>query len=187
MRLVRLTKAQVEDIYKNKMTVDFPKPELKPLEVILKAIDDDIYEPLGLFDDSKNIGYTFLVKLGRNYLVDYLAVHSDSRNNGAGSQMVQLLADYLKDAGNVIGEVEDPDHATDAAAKDIQTRRLNFYFRNGCTDTGLRVKCFGVPFRILRVGQRQSENHDELWTMYQEFYRRVLPKEMFEKNIVRST
>ena len=186
MQLERLTKAQVEDIYKNKMTVDFPKPELKPLEVILKAIDEDIYEPLGLFDDSKNIGYTFLVKLGRDYLVDYLAVHSDSRNNGAGSRMVQLLADYLKDAGNVIGEVEDPDHATDAAAKDIQTRRLNFYFRNGCTDTGLRVKCFGVPFRILRVGQRQSEDHDELWTMYQEFYRRVLPKEMFEKNIVRS-
>ena len=35
MRLERLTKAQVEDIYKNKMAVDFPKPELKPLEVVL--------------------------------------------------------------------------------------------------------------------------------------------------------
>lgn len=186
MRLQLLTKEQVEDIYKNKMTVDFPKPELKPLEVILKAIDKNIYEPLGLFDDSKIIGYTFLVKYGNDFLVDYLAINSDSRNNGAGSEMVQLLADYLKDARNVIGEVEDPDHATDAAAKDIQTRRLNFYFRNGCSDTGLRVKCFGVPFRILRVGQRQSENHDELWEMYRDFYRRVLPKEMLEKNIQRS-
>ena len=185
MRLERLTKVQVEDIYKNKMTVDFPKPELKPIEVILKAIDNDIYEPLGLFDESKIIGYTFLVKLGRDYLVDYLAVNSDWRNKGAGSEMVQLLGDYLKDAGNVIGEVEDPDCATDDASKDIQTRRLNFYFRNGCTDTGLRVKCFGVPFRILRVGQRQSEDHDELWEIYQEFYRKVLPKEMFEKNIQR--
>ena len=186
MRLERLIKAQAEDIYKNKMTVDFPKPELKPLEVILKAIDNDIYEPLGLFDDSKIIGYTFLVKLGSDYLVDYLAVNSDSRNKGAGSEMVQLLGDYLKGAGNVIGEVEDPDCATDDASKDIQTRRLNFYFRNGCTDTGLRVKCFGVPFRILRVGQRESENHDKLWEIYQEFYRRVLPREMFEKNIRRS-
>ena len=185
MRLEQLTKAQVEDIYKNKMTVDFPKPELKPLEVILKAIDKDLYEPLGLFDDSKIIGYTFLVKYCGNYLVDYLAVNSDSRNNGAGSEMVQLLADYLKDAGNVIGEVEDPDYAHEAVAKDIQTRRLNFYYRNGCTDTGLRVKCFGVPFRIFRVGQRQSENRDELWELYQDFYRRVLPKEMFEKNIKR--
>ncbi|MBO6239556.1 MAG: hypothetical protein J6O61_01740 [Butyrivibrio sp.] len=48
MRLERLTKGQVEDIYKNKMTVDFPKSELKPLDAILKAIDKDIYEPLGL-------------------------------------------------------------------------------------------------------------------------------------------
>ena len=186
MRLERLTKAQVEDIYKNKMTVDFPKPELKPLEVILKAIDKDIYEPLGLLKDSKIIGYTFLVKLGSDYLVDYLAVNSDSRNNGAGSEMVQLLANYLRGAGNVIGEVEDPDLATDTASKSIQARRLNFYFRNGCTDTGLRVKCFGVPFKILRVGQRTNENHDELWELYQNFYRRVLPREMFEKNIQRN-
>ncbi len=185
MRLGRLTKAQVEDIYKNKMTEDFPEAEIKPLEVILKAIDNDIYEPLGLFDDDKIIGYTFLAKLGNDYLVDYLAVYVDSRNSGAGSNMVQLLADYLKEAGNIIGEVEDPDHATDADEKDIQIRRLNFYMRNGCTDTGLRVKCFGVPFRIFRVGQKQGENHDELWEMYQEFYRRVLPKEMFEKNIER--
>lgn len=45
--------------------------------------------------------------------------------------MVQLLADYLKDSENVIIEIEDPDHATDAASKDIQTRRMNFYFKNG--------------------------------------------------------
>ena len=67
--------------------------------------------------------------------------------------MVQLLADYLKDSENVIIEIEDPDQATDAASKDIQTRRMNFYFKNGCTDTGLRVKCLGVPFRIIRLGQ----------------------------------
>ncbi len=56
---------------------------------------------MGLFDDSKIVGYTFLVKRGNDYLVDYLAVNSDSRNNGAGSEMVQLLVDYLKNAGNV--------------------------------------------------------------------------------------
>lgn len=185
MQLEHLTKAQVEEIYKNKMTVDFPKAELKPLEVILKAIDDCLYEPLGLFDESKFIGYTFLVKIGSDYLVDYLAVIPDERNNGAGSRLVQLLADHLKAAGDVIVEVEDPNLAADAMAKDIQTRRYNFYLRNGCTDTGLRVKCFGVPFRILRVGQRKSEDHEALWKLYQEFYRRVLPKEMFEKNIER--
>ena len=117
--------------------------------------------------------------------MDYLAIDSDSRNNGIGSRAVHLIADHLKGAGDIIIEVEDPDHADDVAAKELQTRRYNFYLRNGCTDTGLRVKCFGVPFRIIRLWQQQNEDFDKLWDLYQEFYRIVLPKEMFDKNIVR--
>lgn len=37
---------------------------------------------------------TFLVKLGKDYLVDYLAVCPDKRNSGAGGVMVNLLAEY---------------------------------------------------------------------------------------------
>lgn len=183
MRLERLYKSQVEEIYKTKMQEDFPADEIKPLKAILKGIDKGIYEPCGLFEDSELIGYAFFVKLGSDYLLDYLAVHSDMRNKGVGSTAVMLIADYLKEADNVVVEVEDPDYATDPAEKDLQTRRYNFYLRNGCTDTGLRVKCFGVPFRILRMGPQQKEDHDKLWKLYQEFYRVMLPKEMFEKNL----
>lgn len=184
MWLERLNKSQVESIYREKMMVDFPAAEIKPLEAILKAMDKGLYEPFGLFDEAGIMGYTFMVKINRDYLVDYLAVFDGRRNNGAGSQMIQLLADYLKDADNIIGEVENPDFA-EGQEKELQTRRYNFYMRNGCTDTGLRVRCFEVPFRILRMGKKQSEDHDKLWELYKSFYRMMLPKELFEKNLDR--
>ena len=183
MRLEKLNKSQVESVYNERMVIDFPKDELKPLSIIYKAIDTGIYEPLGLFDETGIIGYSFLVKQGNNYLVDYLAVYPDQRNLGSGGVMVHLLSDYLKDAENLIAEIENPEYAENEDDKALQTRRFGFYTRNGCTDTGLRVKCFGVPFMILRWGTKQYENLDNLWDIYQSFYRAILPKNMFEKSL----
>jgi hypothetical protein len=185
MKLKHVGKSIAETIYKERMVVDFPKDELKPLWVILDAIDHGKYECLGLFDGVSMIGYTFLVKLGKDYLVDYLAVYPDKRNSGAGGVMVNLLAEYLRDADNIIVEVENPEYAEDDAQKDIQSRRLAFYCRNSCSDTGLRVKTFGVPFIVLSMGESSCNDLDVLWERYQSFYKEVLPKDMFVKNVKR--
>ena len=183
LRLEKLNNSQVENVYNERMVKDFPKDELKPLPIIWKAIENGIYEPLGLFDEKEIIGYSFLVKNEANYLVDYLAVYPQQRNLGSGGIMVRMLSDYLKDAKNLIAEIENPEYAQSDEDRILQTRRFGFYTRNGCTDTGLRVKCFGVPFMILRWGAAQNEDLDALWDLYQSFYRIMLPKDMFEKNI----
>ena len=183
LHLEKLNKAQVENVYNERMVIDFPKDELKHLDILYSALDKGIYEPLGLFDETKLIGYAFLVKNNRNYLVDYLAVYPQQRNLGSGGVMVRLLPDYLKDAENIIAEIENPEYAENEDDKLLQTRRFGFYTRNGCSDTGLRVRCFGVPFMILRWGKEYTNNVDALWRMYQSFYRIMLPKDMFEKNI----
>ncbi len=46
--------------------------------------------------------------------------------------------------------------------KALQTRRIGFYKRNGCTDTGLRVKCFGVPFIILELDKSRIRSEAKL-------------------------
>ena len=185
LHLEQLNKKQVENIYNERMIIDFPKAELKPLNILYNAIDNGIYEPLGLFDDDNLIGYAFLVKNNHDYLVDYLAVSPNQRNLGSGSIMVRLLPDYLKDAETIIAEIENPVYAETEAAKLLQTRRFSFYTRNSCSDTGLRVKCFGVPFMILRWGKKENEDLDTLWNLYQSFYRLMLPQDMFKKNIMR--
>ena len=73
MRLMTLTKDQLSDLYNDRMRKDFPPSELKPLFVMLDAVDKGIYETLGLYDGEEIVGYSCLVKLGNDYLVDYLA------------------------------------------------------------------------------------------------------------------
>ncbi len=185
MKLKELSIDEITNIYHTRMVIDFPKAELKPLNYIVQAVNEGIYECLGLYEDETCIGYTFLVKQGGSYLIDYLAIYPGKRNNGAGSKLIRLLKEYLAKADFVIIEVEDPQYAETDEDKDLQTRRLDFYLRNECVDTGLRVRCFGVPFIILGLGKENGAQPDCLWDIYNSYYRAVLPKEMYEKNIER--
>ena len=186
MKLQQLTKLQVEELYNAHMVEDFPRDELKPLAIILKAMDDGRYESLGLFDGEVMIGYVYLVKLGRDYLVDYLATFPDKRNNGAGGIMVGLIKEHLMDAANIIVEVEDPKYAEDEAQRNLQERRLLFYLRNGCLDTGVRVRTFGVPYIVLSLGELAIKDPEGIWELYQSTYRELLPEKMFRENIERA-
>ena len=182
-KLEKQDKNQVKYIYEIRMVEDFPKDELKPLDIILTAMDRGFYEFLGLFDGSELIGYVSLVNIDDDYLVDYLATLPRHRNKGAGSELMRLLEQYLKGRGRVIVEVENPDYAENDADRDIQTRRLGFYKRNGCVDTGLRVRCFGVPYIILEIEGISSKEKTDIWELYQSFYKLMLPKDMYENNI----
>jgi hypothetical protein len=185
MELITLDKDRVASLYEERMVHDFKKDELKPLKMILKALDEGIYECLGLSDGAGLLGYTFLVKQGKRYLVDYLAVYPKERNKGRGADILKLLRDHVTDTEMIIAEVEDPIYAESSEEKEIQERRVSFYFRNGCSDTGLRVRCFGVPFIIISFIGNSSLDCDTVWEAYQSFYRAVLPRRMFEANIER--
>lgn len=78
--------------------------------------------------------------------------------------------------------MEDPDYAEDDEERKLRTRRIGFYFRNGCFETGVRVRCFGVELILLKMGNTELEKQ-ECWEMYSSFYRAVLPKDMYDENI----
>ena len=183
MKLKLLKGGEITSIYQERLVHDFIKDELKNLPVILKAVEDGIYECLGLFDDSEIIGYTFLVKQGMDYLVDYLAVYPKYRCKGIGSEIISLLREYMSGAGLIILEVEDPAYTNDRGLKELQTRRIGFYERNGCADTGLRVRCFGVPFIILVLENSSIKSKEKLWEIYRSFYSAVFSRDIVEKNI----
>ncbi len=183
LKLILLNKDEVASLYYDRMQDDFIEDELKPLWIIHKAMDEGRYEPLGLSDESTLLGYVFLVKNDRDFLVDYLAIFPDVRNRGIGSEMLRLLGSYLSDAEMIMLEVEDPAFAENEEQRSIQQRRIEFYKRNGWSDTGLRVKYFSVPFIVLRQMTCRDLGRNELWETYQAFYRSVLPKKMFDENI----
>lgn len=182
MRLMTLTKDQLSDLYSDRMRKDFPPLELKPLFVMLDAVDKGIYETLGLYDGEEIVGYSCLVKQGNDYLVDYLAVYPEKRNSGIGSILVKLLSEHIDSAGCFIIEVEDPDYARDDKDRELRVRRKDFYLRNGCFDTGVRAKCFGVEFILLGMGKEKLKKQ-ECWGTYSSIYRSILPKDMYDENI----
>ena len=185
MKLQRLNENQITKLYQEHMVVDFPKDELKPLNMILKSVQEGFYDCFGLFENEKIVGYTFMVKQENSYLIDYIAIFPEHRNNGVGANLLTLIDDYLGDADRIIGEVEDPAYTDDEEQKTLQTRRLGFYLRNNCYDTGLRVECFGVKFIIFEADKKRCRDKDEVWDLYSLFYKKFLSEERFEKNIGR--
>ena len=97
-----------------------------------------------------------------------------------GGKLLHLLGESFCNADNIIIEVEDPDDAEEEAEKKTRIRRKSFYMRNGCQDTGLKVECFGVIYQMLTLG---STSCGDLLELYLSFYRKMLPKAMFEKNV----
>ena len=185
MILKELEPDQIETLYKQRMIIDFPKDELKPLKMILEARGRGIYECLGVFEDDELIGYSFFEKAEGNYLLDYLAVFPEKRNGGIGSRVLGLLEEHFAEADLVIGEVEDPERAENDADRQLQARRLGFYLRNGCRDTGLRVECFGVPFVIFASGKGECPDPDSIWEIYRRLYGQVLSDEVVERKLKR--
>lgn len=96
--------------------------------------------------------------------------------------IMKLLSDYIGDAGSIIGEVEDPKSAKNEEERMLRIRRMEFYIRNGCYDTGVRVRCFGVEFIILGMGALDLSGQ-KCWDMYSSFYKAVLPRDMYDENI----
>jgi len=185
MQLKLLDSKEISKLYQEHMIVDFPKDELKPLNMILKSVEEGFYDCFGLYDEEEMVGYTFMVKLDNSYLIDYIAIFPECRNKGIGANLLSIIDEHLKNAERIFGEVEDPVYTEDESQNALQKRRLNFYLRNNCRDTGLRVDCFGVKYIILEAGKSHFENKDEAWNLYEKFYRCFLPEDKFNKNIKR--
>jgi len=181
-----LSMEQIDKIYEERMLMDFPCDELKPLGMIKKLVLDGRYDCYGLFENDEMIGYTFLNRLdGRqDYLIDYLATFPNRRNGGLGAIMINLLREKLSTADSIIGEVENPKYANDESSKELQSRRFNFYLRNGFTDTNVRARCFGVPFIIIELGNKMSNSENEIKEIYKCHYKAMLPKDLYEKNVI---
>ena len=171
--------AQIKMLYESQLKKDFVRNELKPLASMKRSWEKGSYDCYGLFDGTEILGYAFYVRLGNDYLLDYLAITDDHRGQGLGSVFLRQLADCMADAGCVIVEVEDPDRAPDEETRALRERRLQFYLRSGYLTVDVTSSVFGVAYRLLEFPATGSHSTEKLRSVYTAIYRDTLPAVFF--------
>ena len=173
LQMRTLTDEELTAIYNSDMVCDFHPDELKPLAMIRAAIQRGEYAACGIFADKQRVGYAFFVQLPGMQLLDYFAVSPEKRGNGIGSRFLHLLAAQTNDC--LLLETEDPTFIPDETA----ARRLRFYLRSGCRDTGVRAEIWGVPYRVLLLAGETGSPAE----IYAELYRHMLPPQLFDTKV----
>ena len=159
MELKLLNKLELEDLYNNEMTGDFPRSELKPLKAMLALMDRGCYHALLAVEDGEAVGYAmlWLPQSRQGALLEYLGVLRGKRNGGLGTHILPLLAQRY---GQLFGEAEAPD-ADDEAENDLRRRRVAFYERNGFRVLDYDTALFGVHFKSLYLGPETDDRKVE--------------------------
>lgn len=170
-----LNKTELENVYNTEMKQDFHPDELKPLSMIQEALPRGEYDAYGIFPEGSNrIGYAFILKLPGVQLLDYFAISSSNRGNGYGTASLRILSEMRGDELLLI-ETENPDYISDEMAQ----RRLQFYLRCGCRDTGVRAEIWGVPYQVLML----TGNIENAASGYERLYRHILPPHLYAEKV----
>lgn len=145
---------ETEKIYEDYMTADFPPAELKKLEDILYAVKQGWYRVYLAYEDEKIKGYACIAtvdcedeKIKKFGFLDYFAIVKECRGSGVGSSFLKEL-NALSGTDCIILETESIQSAKNDEETKTRTRRIAFYKRSGCVDTGCMYKVFGVEYNI---------------------------------------
>ena len=173
-----LTLPEVRNAYTKYLKNDFPPDELKPLFMIERSLKKKQYICYGIFSEDEMCGYGFFVfteEIGvRVYLLDYFAVREDLRDQGVGSFFLSSIKDILSVPGPVLVEVENPDFADGGEDQRLQEKRVQFYLRNGLTDTGITSWLFYVEYKILVLSTETTLTKDECKKAYRAVYEQMI-------------
>lgn len=180
----KLEPGQIREIYRKRILRDFPRDEIKPLQVILNAEKRGRYLCMGLRDEEEITAYAFFVTLPDCALLDYYAVREDLRGQGTGSRFLQAMIPHLKELFScVLLESEDPEKARNAGDMETRSRRLRFYLKNGLADTGITACVWGVDYRILALPTGPVPSPEETRERFLSLYRVTMPASMVERKI----
>ncbi|MGM9551489.1 MAG: GNAT family N-acetyltransferase [Clostridia bacterium] len=143
------TPKEIEHIYETFMKKDFPPLELKPLGAIIHSVKRGWYNVFIAYDENEIKGYACIADCGNSIgFLDYFAIVKECRGTGVGTEFFKEL-DKLTNFDCILLETESIESAKNDEEDFIRKRRIAFYKRSGCIDTGCMYNVFGVEYNIL--------------------------------------
>lgn len=139
---------EIEDIYNIYMKSDFPPAELKPLEAIQYAVKKEWYKVYMAYDENGIKGYACIADCGNKIgFLDYFAIVKEYRGTGVGTEFFRELGKFTN-FDCIILETESVESAKNEEEDFVRKRRIAFYKRSGCIDTGCMYSVFGVEYNV---------------------------------------
>lgn len=155
------------------MPCDFPKKEIKPLELLQNLYDKGISKVYGVYEKTTLKAYAIFEKPQNCnvILLDYLAVDKKDRGTGLGGMFVREFKNIFCDVDAIVAEIEDISKASNEEQEFIRTRRKRFYLKNGFCETGVLTQADGgVDYEILYMPVGQELKKFEIKRAMEKIY-----------------
>ena len=172
MNIKKLTIKQVKEIYNQYIVEDFPINERRPLNKIIKLINNNKYITFALFNQDTLLGYAFFYGYDNQFICDYFAIIKEHRNQNYGSFFLQELL-KLFSTSKLYFEVEKPENPN----KSIKERRIQFYLKNNIILNPIHIRLFFVDYIIL---SNTPTTLEEVKHLYQKLYNRFAYNQYIE-------
>lgn len=158
-------------LYKEHITRDFARNERRPLFAIERMMREGRYTCYVLEEDGSMLAYACLITAedAGSTLLDYFAVMPGQRGGGIGGRFLDALREHCT-ADGIIIESEMPSHAADEADREIRTRRIAFYTRQGAEMSDYGWFAFGVDYNLLWLPVRKSLAQSDIAGDVQKLY-----------------
>ncbi len=139
---------EIEEIYNTYMKKDFPPAELKPLSAIKYSVENGWYTVYIGYDEKGTKGYACIADCGNGFgFLDYFAIVKEYRGTGVGTEFFKNLGEFTN-FQVIILETESVESAKNEEEDFIRKRRIAFYKRSGCIDSGCMYNVFGVEYNV---------------------------------------
>lgn len=169
---------EIEEIYNMHMKKDFPPAELKPINAIKYSVENGWYVMYLAYDEEGVKGYACVADCGDKIgFLDYFAVVEKYRSTGVGTTFLKQLKTLGFDY--IILETESVESAKNSREDSIRKRRIAFYKRSGCIDTGCMYNVFGVEYNVF-INKNAELTHDfmaKLLSAYEYAYAAILRRD----------
>lgn len=141
-----LSLEEVEHLYHTEMVEAFPASELKAYKILQRMIKEGWYDVLAYEEGETLYAYACLAKNEKADLLDYFASSAPYRGQGWGSLFLKELLQGRNKP--LLIELESLDYAENIEDRALRERRIRFYERLGCVDSGYQVRLFGVEYHL---------------------------------------
>ena len=169
----RLTLEELKQLYQSHIFPDFVPNELRLNGTRALALRG-AYRVFAYREKGAVLAYGIFAHCPGAALLDYLAVDPALRGRGLGTRFFQALQGAARQLGAPFFLIEALEGAQTPAEKEVRRRRIQFYTRCGCRETGIFSFLFGVEYQILLFPLEGEPGREQARVALESLYRLLL-------------